>query len=158
MTRIPHAMALAAALLAAQAVHAPAGRAQATTPATTPATSVAAAAPDLKTPTDTGSPNLVVATVKLDSGWRASKLIGASVYDDANHQIGSVDDLIVEGTDKISVAIVSVGGFLGIGSKLIAVPYDHLHYDPTSKDAKVMMPGATKDSLNQMPSFTYGNG
>ena len=121
------------------------------------ATDPAATTPEVKTQTDTGAPNLVVATVKMDGGWRASKLIGASVYDDANHQVGSVDDLIIAGPDKVSVAIVSVGGFLGIGSKLVAIPYDHLHYDATSKDAKVVMPGATKDTLNQMPGFTYGN-
>ena len=141
-------IALLAGLLAV-----PTARAQSTDPA--PAT------PEVTAPAITvpgGAPNLVVATVKMDGGWRASKLIGASVYDDTNHQVGSVDDLIISGPDKISVAIVSVGGFLGIGSKLVAVPYDHLRYDATSKEAKVVMPGATKDTLIAMPGFTYGNG
>ena len=156
------AVALATALVFMGAVALPAG-AQTTDPAA-PAATAPSANPttsppvaEAKSPAEAGSPNLVVATVKLDGGWRASKLIGASVYDDTNNQVGSVDDLIVAGADKISVAIVSVGGFLGIGSKLVAIPYDHLRYDPNAKDAKVVMPGATKESLNQMPGFTYGS-
>ena len=149
---VPLALALSAALVTPLAL-AVAQTQSADTPA-----AASPASPELKTPTGAGAPNLVVATVKLDGGWRASKLIGASVYDDANHQVGTVDDLIISGPDKIAVAILSVGGFLGIGSKLVAVPYDHLHYDPTVHEPKVIMPGASKDSLNQMPQFTYGNG
>ena len=115
--------------------------------------------PAMPVPSKTGSPQLVVASVRLDSGWRTSKLIGASVYDDQNQKVGDVDDLIVAGQDKIAVAVVSVGGFLGIGSKLVAVPYDQLRYDhPGTKDSRVVMPGATKDSLGTMPNFTYSGG
>ncbi len=106
-------------------------------------------------PAQAGSPQLVVAAVRFDGGWRASKLIGAAVYDDQNQRVGSVDDLILSAQDKIAVAVVSVGGFLGIGSKLVAVPYGQLRYDPGGKDARVVMPGATKDSLNGMPNFVY---
>ncbi len=98
-----------------------------------------------------------MASVKLNGGWRASKFIGSAVYDDQNHKIGSVDDLVVSDKDRITVAILSVGGFLGMGNKLVAVKFDQLRYDPTAKDAKVVMPDATKDSLAAMPNFTYGN-
>jgi len=129
------------------------------TQTTAPATDTAQpSTPAMPVPSKTGSPQLVVASVRLDSGWRASKLIGASGYDDQNQKVGNVDDLIVAGQDKIAVAVVSVGGFLGIGSKLVAVPYDQLRYDPGSKDARVVMPGATKDSLGTMPNFTYSGG
>ncbi len=114
-----------------------------------------APAPASPAPVQQGGPQLVTAAVRVDGGWRASKLIGAAVYDDQNQRVGSVDDLIMSGQDKIAVAVVSVGGFLGIGSKLVAVPYDQLRYDPTGKDPKVVMPGATKDSLGGMPNFVY---
>lgn len=97
---------------------------------------------------------LAVATVKLDNGWRASKLIGATVYNDQDQKIGSVDDLILTDDNKVVVAIVSVGGFLGIGSKLVAIPYHDLRF---GQDRKVMMPGASKEALNGMPNFTYGS-
>ncbi len=112
----------------------------------------------LAVPNQTGSPQLVVASVKLDGGWRASKMIGAAVYDDQNQRIGTVDDLIVTGQNTLTVAVVSVGGFLGLGSKLVAVPYNNLRYDPTAHDAKVVMPGANKASLGAMPNFVYAGG
>ncbi len=107
-------------------------------------------------PTPPGSPRLVAA-VRVDGGWRASKLIGAAVHDDQNRQVGTVDDLILSAQNKVAVAVVSVGGFLGIGSKLVAVPYDRLRHD-SGKDAKVVMPGATKDGLNAMPNFVHNGG
>lgn len=65
-----------------------------------------------------------MATVKLQGGQRASKLIGSAAYNDQNEKIGSVDDLIVKDGNRIVMAIVSVGGFLGMGNKLVAVPFD----------------------------------
>jgi hypothetical protein len=126
--------------------------AQDTTPATTSPGTSASGTPAAS---GSGTPQFVVASVRLDGGWRASKFIGSTVYDDQNQKIGSVDDLVMSGKDKVAIAVVSVGGFLGIGNKLVAVPFDHLSYDPTSKDAKVVMTGASKDTLTSMPSFTY---
>ncbi len=99
------------------------------------------------------SPNLVVATVKLEDGVRASKMIGANVYNDQNQQVGTVDDIILDHDNKAVLAVISVGGFLGVGGKLVAVGYTQLHEDNTGK---VILPAATKDALNKMPSFTYG--
>jgi sporulation protein YlmC with PRC-barrel domain len=83
----------------------------------------------------------------------ASKLIGAVIYNEANEKIGTVDDLILTSEDKAVVAIIQVGGFLGAGGKLVAVPYHQLQRD---KENKLFMAGANKDSLNVMPGFTYG--
>jgi sporulation protein YlmC with PRC-barrel domain len=96
---------------------------------------------------------VAVSQLKLVSGLRASKLIGAAVYNDANERIGTVDDLILSPEDKAVAAIIQVGGFLGVGGKLVAVPYHQLQAD---KDNKLVLAGANKDSLNVMPGFTYG--
>ena len=125
-------------LLAGLAVCAFAGVAQAQTGAVT-------------VPTQ-GNPNLAVASVKLENGIRTSKIVGASVYIDPNTTIGSVDDLIMTKDDKIVMAILSVGGFVGLGSKLVAVPFDQLQQ---GQDGKMMLPGVTKDQLNGMPNFVY---
>lgn len=117
------------------------------TPAGAPPASIAGAP---------SSADLTVATVKLQgSGLRASKLIGSAVYNEQSEKIGSVDDLIVKDGDRIVMAVVSVGGFLGIGNKLVAVPYPQLHIDTGKDGTKVTMPGANKDALNAMPTFTY---
>ena len=98
-------------------------------------------------------------TVMTDSGgMRASKIVGSSVYNDRDEKIGSIDDLVI-GNDKTLHAIVSVGGFLGLGSKMVAVPFDKLQFGNTkgSSDNRVVMPGVTKDSLGGMPDYTYAN-
>jgi PRC-barrel domain len=87
---------------------------------------------------------------KLTAGFRASKLIGTSVLDDANESIGKVDDLLV-GTGMPTFAILSVGGFLGMDSRYVAVPYDAL----TFADNKVILRGSTKDSIRMLPEFKY---
>ena len=100
-------------------------------------------------------------TVLTDSGdVRASKLIGASVYNDRNQKVGSVDEIVLGKDNKADDVIVSVGGFLGMGKKLIAVPYTQLKLGDTknaSSHNKVVMPGATKESLKAQPQFRYTN-
>src|SRR5205823_11299761 len=65
-----------------------------------------------------GAPQTVqlakVDVIKTATGYRASKIIGAIVVNDANESIGKVDDIIV-GTDKLPYLVLSVGGFLGVG-------------------------------------------
>src|SRR3981189_1140380 len=61
---------------------------------------------------------------KLSAGYRASKVIGSSVVNDANETIGTVDDLLVSRDGKQPYAVLSIGGFLGMGTHLVMVPYD----------------------------------
>ena len=85
---------------------------------------------------------------------RASKIVGASVYNDQNTKIGSIDDILVNHTDKATTAVISVGGFLGMDSKLVSVPYDKLQVQSN----RIVMPGATKNALEGMPTFSYSKG
>jgi hypothetical protein len=89
--------------------------------------------------------------VQVASGYRASKIIGGSVVNDANETVGKVDDVIIGNDGKSAFAILSVGGFLGVGTKLVALPYDSLKV----QNNKLTMPGATKDALKGLPEFTY---
>ncbi len=91
---------------------------------------------------------------------RASKLIGSSVYNDHDQKVGSVDDVVLGKDNRADTVIVSVGGFLGMGNKLVAVPYSQLRLGDTknaSSDNRVVMPGATKESLKSQPDFHYTN-
>src|ERR1700761_2754040 len=101
------------------------------------------------------NPDLTVASVTMQGGSRISKLIGSTVYNDQNEKIGSLDDLILKDGDHIAMGIVSVGGFLGMGNKLVAVPYDQLHLGMDKDQPKITMPGANKEALKAMPTFTY---
>ena len=87
-----------------------------------------------------------------DHQIRTSKLVGASVYDDQDKSIGSISDILLGDNDHAAgTAVISVGGFLGIDSKLVSVPFSQLKI----QDNKVVMPGATKSSLESMPDYKY---
>lgn len=92
------------------------------------------------------------------SGMRTSRIIGASVYNEHDDKVGSIDDLIIDNDRSLNV-VLSVGGFLGIGSKLVEVPFDKLQFASAkgSSDNRVIMPGMTKEALNGMPDFHYVN-
>ena len=91
---------------------------------------------------------------KLAAGYRASKVIGSSVVNDANETIGKIDDLLVSSDGKQPYAVLSVGGFLGMGTRLVVVPYDTLKF----VDNKVILPGGTREGLKMLPEFKYATG
>lgn len=99
-----------------------------------------------------GNPNLAVASVRMDNGTRASKIIGAGIYSDPNTQIGTVDDFMLTQDNRVALVIVSVGGLIGIGGKLTAVPIGQLQ---RAADGKLLLPGASKESLTAEPNFVY---
>ena len=80
---------------------------------------------------------------KVAAGYRASKVIGNSVVNDANQTIGKIDDLLVTRDGKEPYDVLSVGGFLGMGTRMVVIRYDSLKF----ADNKIMLPGGTKDGL-----------
>lgn len=127
--------------------------------AQTPSAGNATTAPathDTKVRTSTPSERNAALTDEGDV--RASKLIGSTVYNDRDEKIGSVDDVILGKSNTADKVILSVGGFLGMGTRLVSVPYTQLQLGDTkhaSSDNKVVMSGATKDSLKALPEFHY---
>ena len=88
---------------------------------------------------------------KLAAGYRASKVIGSSVVNDANETIGKIDELLVSSDGKQPYAVLSIGGFLGVGTHLVVVPYETLKFS----DKRVRLPGGTKEGLKMLPEFKY---
>lgn len=88
---------------------------------------------------------------KLAAGYRASKVIGSSVVNNAHETIGKIDDLLVSSDGKQPYAVLSIGGFLGMGTRLVVVPYDTLNF----AGKEVMLPGGTKQGLKTLPEFKY---
>lgn len=99
--------------------------------------------------------NNTTSKVTADHQLRSSKLVGASVSDDNNNTIGTIDDLIISPNGKTTGAVLSVGGFLGMGSKLVDVPFSQLKIN---KNGDVVLPGATKANLKAKPDYHYNNG
>lgn len=88
------------------------------------------------------------------NGYSANKLIGSDVYNGEDQAVGSVHDLIVGVEGEVSLAIIEVGGFLGLGSKWVAVP---AHLFEADGNSKVILAKASEAALKMMPPFAYAN-
>jgi sporulation protein YlmC with PRC-barrel domain len=60
--------------------------------------------------------------------WRTSKVVGLNVYNDSNESVGSINDLLTDKTGNIKAAVISVGGVLGVGAHLVAIPFDKIKF------------------------------
>ncbi|MFC0692236.1 PRC-barrel domain-containing protein [Paraburkholderia humisilvae] len=102
-----------------------------------------------------GAPQSVTQTrvdvVHMGAGFRASKLTGATVYNRDKDRIGTIDDLILSPSEQNAFAILSVGGFLGMGKHYVAVPFNSLQIS----DKQIVLPDATKQSIEALPEFKY---
>ncbi len=87
-----------------------------------------------------------------DGDLRASAVIGATIYNDQKQTIGTISDLLVDKDNKVAKAVLSVGGFLGVGSRLVAVPFADLQIEAD----RIVLPGATKVSLENLSAFQAG--
>jgi sporulation protein YlmC with PRC-barrel domain len=98
---------------------------------------------------------LLQVDVKLVAeGYRVSKMIGAKVLNSTGEKIGTVSDFII-GQDKVLFAILEVGGFLHLGSHLVAVPYSSLTIN--ADGSKIVLTGGSSDELKNLPEFKYKN-
>jgi sporulation protein YlmC with PRC-barrel domain len=74
----------------------------------------------------------------LKGSWRTSKLVGLNVYNDSNESLGSINDLLTDKSGDIKAVVIGVGGFLGVGEHLVAVPLDKVKF----VDAPIAYTGA----------------
>jgi sporulation protein YlmC with PRC-barrel domain len=102
-----------------------------------------------------GERKLGVTVIELNDvikGWSARRqILGQHVYNDKNEKIGEVEDIIISPERSASYAIVSTGGFLGIGSHDVAIPAMQFKL---SND-RLVLDGATKELIRAMPPFEY---
>lgn len=93
-------------------------------------------------------------TAQADDQISANTYIGQTVYNSADENIGKISDLIMEKDGGITAAVIGVGGFLGIGEKWVAVPFDTISITqvPDSDDVKLTTT-ETAESLQAAPEF-----
>jgi sporulation protein YlmC with PRC-barrel domain len=91
------------------------------------------------------------------SEWRASKLIGAKVYGPDNKSIGEINDIVLAGSGQTQAAVIGVGGFLGVGEKEVAVPFDALQVNRKANSEAIdkITVSFTKEQLKDAPKFSY---
>ncbi len=121
------------------------------------------ASPTQTTPTTPGSPapraNTASAPAAESTGdfnaqghMAGSALIGAKIHNDQKETVGSINDVYLDDSGKVQAVVVSVGGFLGVGAKAVAVKWDDIKY---GKDGKSLMltTSLTADALKAMPDY-----
>jgi sporulation protein YlmC with PRC-barrel domain len=97
------------------------------------------------TPSDRMAPAAAsTSSSSLQGNWRASKVVGLSVYNDNNESLGSINDLLMDKNGNIKAVVLGVGGFLGVGEHLVAVPFDKIKF----VDQPVAYTGAASTSPN----------
>ena len=108
-------------------------------------------------PTSTGAPQTATPIAGLDhaalvASARASKLIGSKVYQ-GDTTVGQIEDVLVDLDRSTLVAVVlSVGGFLGVGDKLVAVPVNQIKGGTEAKFATDL----TREQMANAPPFDFG--
>ena len=83
-------------------------------------------------------------------GYRTSKLAGRTVVNDLNEKIGTLDEVIITKDHDIFMP-VQVGGFLGVGSRLVVLPFDAFKID----ESKIVLPNASREQLKKLADFKY---
>ncbi len=69
--------------------------------------------------------------------WRSSKLVGVDLFGPGNQKVGAISDVLMGQDGKVAYVVVGVGGFLGIGEKDVAIPFDKVTFsqDPMPRPA-----------------------
>lgn len=101
-------------------------------------------------------PAMAADNMQAADEFRTSKLVGAKVYNNANENIGSIEDIVLKADGSIDEVVLSVGGFLGIGDKYVAMPFSALKVSRDNSTIKVTTDG-TKDSLKALPDYKFQN-
>ena len=84
----------------------------------------------------------------------ANAVIGAKVRNDNKDTVGTVQDLYVDASGAIKTVVISVGGFLGVGSKDVAVKWSDLKHSRDGKSV-LLLTNLDKDQLKAMPDYKY---
>jgi hypothetical protein len=85
----------------------------------------------------------------------AEGILGKSVYSAANEDMGRVVDVIVKRTGEVRAAVIDFGGFLGVGSRTIAVDWSALRF-PTSGPMDHIILELTRDQVRLAPEYKPG--
>jgi sporulation protein YlmC with PRC-barrel domain len=117
----------------------------AATPAPAPADNKAAPSPSASNAQPSG--DTFVTNQDMDQ-WRGSKLVGVSVYGPDQKKVGSIKDILMDHDGNAKVIVISVGGFLGIGSKDVGVPFKSMQWRTEGRAA----------ATNPPPNSTTGSG
>jgi PRC-barrel domain len=84
---------------------------------------------------------------------QVQSVLGREVRSSANENMGRIVDVIVDRTGSVRAAIIDFGGFLGVGSRKIAVDWSALHFSPDSNKRDVITLELTRDQVKESPEY-----
>ncbi|WEX87940.1 PRC-barrel domain-containing protein [Sinorhizobium garamanticum] len=126
-----------------------------TPPATEPPADQAQTPPPAgEKPADTAAAKSDYLTEQADDQIATSTYVGQAVYNAADESIGEINDLIIKKDGGVEAAVIGVGGFLGIGEKNVAVPFDRIEISEQADTAALKLTTTeTADTLKAAPEF-----
>jgi sporulation protein YlmC with PRC-barrel domain len=93
-------------------------------------------------------------TTVPNNGITVSEYYKQSVYDTKENKIGDVNDVLLDKSGQVSAVILGVGGFLGMGEKDVAVPFNAIKI--TEKDGnRYLVMDTSKEALQSATGYTY---
>jgi sporulation protein YlmC with PRC-barrel domain len=122
--------------------------------------SAAFAAETSTTTTSTTTTRADTTAASYKGDWRASKLVGLKVYNEANENVGSINDLLTDKSGAVKAVVIGVGGFLGMGEHLVAVSFDKVKFSdqPVAYTGASNAPAGTTPPGATAPSSTTTTG
>ena len=117
-------------------------------------TTANAQAPQPNAPRQAGPAVQTLASIPPNSGT-IKNWYQQSVYDPGDNKIGEIQDVLVDREGKVAALIIGVGGFLGIGEKDVAVPFNAVKVTTKDNNKWYLVMNATKDSLKSSKGFKY---
>lgn len=91
-------------------------------------------------------------TEQTSGEWRAANYVGQPIVNASGEKIGDVNDLLFDRTGKITTVVIGVGGFLGLGEKRVALPFEAVTYNEQNGARQIMVP-LTKEALLAAPDY-----
>ena len=100
----------------------------------------------------TGSTSAKFLTLQKDGEHISSDIVGMSVVNSAGENVGKISNLLIDKEHRVTGAVLSVGGFLGLGAKSVAVPWESLKIE--NRDNKqVAVIAMSNDEIVNAPDF-----
>jgi sporulation protein YlmC with PRC-barrel domain len=99
--------------------------------------------------------DIPAAATSFQGDWRTSKVVGLKIYNDNGNSLGSIEDLLTDKDGTIKAVVIGVGGFLGVGEHLVAVPFDQIKF--VNEPVSATSASSTSDTSDRpMSSTTTG--
>ena len=92
-------------------------------------------------------------TEQTETEWLASSLVGSTVYNEGDENLGDVNDVILADGGSVPAVIIGVGGFLGIGEKNVAVAFSELAKSTDANGQQKFILKVSKEELDAAPAF-----